>query len=275
MERKKCLYRQGKFLRGHAGYSGAAFTLAEVLITLGIIGIVAAMTLPALVGKYQKAQTVNQLKKIYSELNQALLIAQKDYGTLDSWDLLDFENANERGTFFGEKYLFPHIKTIKKCFPVSSDCWAEKMYTIDNKTVSSFVSDGRGAFISASGYSVLYWVHGTGNGGWFWVDTNGLLKKPNTFGKDIFPFIIAWGNAGSVRQTTESDCFKRLGIYPLGLDCSTASPSRDDIINGTIAGHPDYSTYKCKKGSGSNRAGAYCGALLIYDGWQMKDDYPW
>ena len=63
MERKKCLYRQEKFLRGHAGYSGAAFTLAEVLITLGIIGIVAAMTLPALVGKYQKVQTVNQLKK--------------------------------------------------------------------------------------------------------------------------------------------------------------------------------------------------------------------
>ena len=214
-------------------------------------------------------------KKIYSELNQALLIAQKDYGSLDSWDLLDFENATERGTFFGEKYLFPYIKTIKKCFPVSSDCWAEKMYTIDNKTVSSFVSDGRGAFISASGYSVLYWVHGTGNGGWFWVDTNGPVKKPNTFGKDIFPFIIAWGNAGSVRQTTESDCFKRLGIYPLGLDCSTASPTRDDVINGTIAGHPDYSTYKCKKGSGSNHAGAYCGALLIYDGWQMKDDYPW
>ena len=41
------------------------FTLAEVLITLGIIGIVAAMTLPALVGKYKKQQTVAQLQKVY------------------------------------------------------------------------------------------------------------------------------------------------------------------------------------------------------------------
>ena len=37
--------------------------MAEVLITLGIIGIVAAMTFPALLGKYQKVVTVNQLKK--------------------------------------------------------------------------------------------------------------------------------------------------------------------------------------------------------------------
>ena len=40
-----------------------AFTLSEVLITLGIIGIVAAMTLPALIGNYQKHVTVNKLKK--------------------------------------------------------------------------------------------------------------------------------------------------------------------------------------------------------------------
>ena len=40
-----------------------AFTMAEVLITLGIIGIVAAMTLPSLVGNYQKKQTAMQLKK--------------------------------------------------------------------------------------------------------------------------------------------------------------------------------------------------------------------
>ena len=275
MERKKRLLLTGNISTCHANDSGAAFTLAEVLITLGIIGIVAAMTLPALVGKYQKVQTVNQLKKNYSELNQALLIAQKDYGTIDSWDLLDFENANERSTFFGEKYLFPHIKTIKKCFPVSFDCWAEKTYTLDNKTFT-LNNDGRGAFISASGYSVLYWVHATGNGGWFWVDTNGPLKKPNTLGKDIFPFVIAWGNADSVTQTDTKSCFKRLGFYPFGLDCSTDSPSRDDIINGTISGHPSQQIdYNCKKGSGSNHAGAYCGALLMYDGWQMKEDYPW
>ena len=48
-----------------------AFTLAEVLITLGVIGVVAAMTMPSLVANYQKKVWVNQLKKTVSVMNQA------------------------------------------------------------------------------------------------------------------------------------------------------------------------------------------------------------
>ena len=54
-----------------------AFTMAEVLITLGIIGIVAAMTLPALVAKYQKNVTSNRLKKKYIQLYHRLSTARK------------------------------------------------------------------------------------------------------------------------------------------------------------------------------------------------------
>ncbi len=57
-----------------------AFTLAEVLITLGIIGIVAAMTLPALINKSEKMILKNQFKKSYSTLTQALLNAENEYG---------------------------------------------------------------------------------------------------------------------------------------------------------------------------------------------------
>ena len=49
-----------------------AFTLAEVLITLGIIGVVAAFTLPNLIANYKKNSTVEQLKVAYSTLNQAV-----------------------------------------------------------------------------------------------------------------------------------------------------------------------------------------------------------
>lgn len=52
-----------------------AFTLAEVLITLGIIGIVAAMTLPVLMGKYVERERITALKKTYSLLQQAFEIA--------------------------------------------------------------------------------------------------------------------------------------------------------------------------------------------------------
>ena len=63
-----------------------AFTLAEVLITLGIIGIVAAMTLPALVGKYQKKVTVERLKKVYTVLSQAVLMSVKDHEAIEYWN---------------------------------------------------------------------------------------------------------------------------------------------------------------------------------------------
>ena len=58
----------------------AAFTLAEILITLGIIGVVAAITIPMLTKTYQTKVRDIQFKKMYSTLNQALLALQGDYG---------------------------------------------------------------------------------------------------------------------------------------------------------------------------------------------------
>lgn len=57
-----------------------AFTLAEVLITLGIIGIVAALTIPMLYQEYIKRETATGVKKASSELNQILKMATADYG---------------------------------------------------------------------------------------------------------------------------------------------------------------------------------------------------
>ena len=62
-----------------------AFTLAEVLITLGIIGVVAAMTIPTLINAQQEKATITKLKKTYSVLQQALLSAQQEYGDVPSW----------------------------------------------------------------------------------------------------------------------------------------------------------------------------------------------
>lgn len=50
----------------------SGFTLAEVLITLGIISVVAAMTLPSLMNKIQKRDTAARLKKFYSAMNRRL-----------------------------------------------------------------------------------------------------------------------------------------------------------------------------------------------------------
>ena len=64
-----------------------AFTLAEVLITLGIIGVVAALTLPSLIQNYHEKQRVTQLKKAYSVMQNAFLMAQEEYGDVTDWGL--------------------------------------------------------------------------------------------------------------------------------------------------------------------------------------------
>lgn len=65
----------------------AAFTLAEVLITLAIIGVVAAMTIPTLITNYQEKVTVTRLKKFYSAFSQAYQLAMLENGTIDQWGL--------------------------------------------------------------------------------------------------------------------------------------------------------------------------------------------
>ena len=57
-----------------------AFTLAEILITLGIIGIVAAITIPMLITNYQKRLTLTRLQKHYAQLNQVIKLIDEEHG---------------------------------------------------------------------------------------------------------------------------------------------------------------------------------------------------
>jgi len=250
------------------------FTLAEVLITLGIIGVVAAITLPTLIANYQKQQTVNQLKKAYTELNQAVRMAENEYGTLETWDFAQFASMSERTNYFAKNYLLPNIKILKSCEPSSKECWSDDIYTIDGKktTFAGNKTNWNFSFITASGYSVYYWLHGVGNGAWFYVDLNGN-KKPNQFGKDIFVFIMSWGNA---KASIAGDvCYRyKLGLFPYGVNCeSIPITSRDDLINGIRLSNT--SGENCTKGANTNTAGLLCGALIMYDNWQILKGYPW
>ena len=82
-----------------------AFTLSEVLITLGVIGVVAAMTIPTLIQSYRNHVVETRLKKVYSVMNQAIQRAEADYGAKELWDYGSID--------LFEKYFAPYIKVLK------------------------------------------------------------------------------------------------------------------------------------------------------------------
>ena len=88
-----------------------AFTLAEVLITLGIIGVVAALTLPSLIQEHKKHDTELRLEKFYSVINQAIIMAEADYGDKSLW-INEGNDKSKRVEWF-KKYLFPYMKVVK------------------------------------------------------------------------------------------------------------------------------------------------------------------
>lgn len=175
------------------------FTLAEVLITLGIIGVVAALTLPALVQKQQEKATVTALKKFYSMLSQAYIQAKLENGTVDTW----YETSmtqQERSNLVAEK-LTKHIKTTKICKNNLGECFAERVNSIDGHVSVSWNNTNRySMFITSDGMSVLVNGYTTAETndeiqsiGFTYadviVDINGY-KRPNTIGKDIFSFLL-------------------------------------------------------------------------------------
>lgn len=70
-----------------------AFTLAEVLITLGIIGVVAAMTMPSLIQRYQEQVLINQAKKSYSNFMNVLNRMMSDNGEVDYSSIFSYGNG--------------------------------------------------------------------------------------------------------------------------------------------------------------------------------------
>lgn len=90
------------------------FTLPEVLITLGIIGVVAALTIPNFIENYNKRATAVRLKKTYNTLATAIQASEAENGPLidiamDYWN----KNTYYSGPEFIEKYLFPYLEVVE------------------------------------------------------------------------------------------------------------------------------------------------------------------
>lgn len=206
-----------------------AFTLAEVLITLGIIGVVASLTLPSLIKNYQERVLVNLAKKNYSVVTNALNMYNADndsngnYTALMNADKSDFEIAQDFAKYFnGAKLCVQNNKqtcnvSYKIKFPKAlNNGRGENKFTEMLSGNGTFVLPD-GTYISIrrettkSGTCLFDWVskETDANGNWLknddgsykevqhtsnrcgriMVDTNGL-KGPNRMGSDVFNYQI-------------------------------------------------------------------------------------
>ncbi len=209
------------------------FTMAEVLITIGIIGVVAAMTFPSIIARYQEKVTVTQLKKAYSVLSQAFQQMILDEGPVDNWG-----DTDDRAKLFDE--LAPkYFSILKSCgynVPVSMDsCLKLKYKNRFNSTESAFSNtpyaryhliDGMTFYIVMNGNCdeniSLNKYYGSYSGlcGSIYVDLNSA-KGPNVLNRDLFRFnlmtdgIIPAGSSKEViwTETFENQC---LGKRPHG-----------------------------------------------------------
>lgn len=214
-----------------------AFTMAEVLITLGIIGIIAAMTIPALIGKWQKQVFINKVKYTYSILANALIMAQQEHGDPTEWDLGNepsFENTKR----VADTYILPYLNTLES----SREFEKNLIVNLKNGTSLMFMLDG----CTASTCNPI-WL----NNLYIIMSTKPKMDKLD----------------GETRDYSREDCIFlfRTDIKNLKFFAWTGS-TREGIINNP--------TYGCNKNIPKNKR-YNCGALIFYDGWQIKEDYPW
>lgn len=161
-----------------------AFTLAEVLITLGIIGVIAAMTIPSLMNQIQDRQLKEAAKAAYSKASQAVQQMKLDEGG----SLNSYFGAN--GTSFQPAFI-KYFKIAQDCG--LSNCVNTAIYTSLTGDTTDTSKINMGQFITTDG---MFW----GIGNWsspplyITVDVNGYGKGPNIYGRDVFMFQISNNN---------------------------------------------------------------------------------
>lgn len=222
-----------------------AFTLAEVLITLGIIGVVAAITIPGLITKYEKQITVIKLKKVYSQLNQVIRLINEDPG---------LDVISGRPSVYVQNYILPHYAGATFYpSPAKGGNRNVMCYNPDTAYLGAKYANAQYAWINtktgkSSGYistpfmgsessiklqdgtCIAFGVGYANFGATIFVDINGSETPPNRAGRDLFFFTLD-REKGSVVPTTAS------------------------------SGGVDWSKFGAKK--------------IIDDGWKINKDYAW
>jgi prepilin-type N-terminal cleavage/methylation domain-containing protein len=221
-----------------------AFTLAEVLITLAIIGVVAALTLPSVIISYQKQQTVVLLRKAYNDLNNAVKLSEVDNGPMESWNFPAAYNDSQTLEFLKTYYL-PYFKDAK-LFKIGEFSY--------NRPVALSMNCG---ILLNNGTMFIFFPNISASYIWIFADINGT-KGPNRIGRDIFVF----------DGYNFADHNGKKFVYRIKFWQVPSATNNDYLIKSS-------NDYSCNKENTHRFKNFYCGRLIEVSGWKIPDDYPW
>ncbi len=231
----------------------AAFTLAEVLITLGIIGFVAAMVIPTFVRKYQYQVYATKLAEDYSILSNAIRIAENEYGPQELWEAPDGRNYIE----FFEKYFKPHLKLLDapcannnrgscrfQTYDMAGGTRMNGVGTLGTEAwdfIKVYLANGAMVGMRPASNQAAYFV---------FIDVNGE-KGPNRQGIDTFMLVLSFNKEGTLKNY--------VGKFNFWYGLPSASDK----------------TLKQYCSKDSVYAGLTCGALLQRNGFKIPKNEGW
>jgi len=200
-----------------------AFTLAEVIIVLGILGVIGALTIPVINARTEEAKFVAQLKKANNSLINAMKLATLDNDNLpiEHWESFAAETSLEGRQTAIKNALMANMNIANNCSDINKCIYSGTYKNIKNEEVTQqWAPSSTNCFMTSDG--ITYYIHNEAqNGaGTLIVDLNGP-QKPNTFGIDVFAFrIVIPHNISPRNDLVTCNKSNTADAYKMGLGCT-------------------------------------------------------
>lgn len=236
------------------------FTLAEILITLGILGVLSAILMPTLVQNYKREAISAKLKKFYSVSNQAIKMSELRNGPKEEWKGCVGGNTAIENKMPCSDWYNIYLKDFLKTTRVEH-------YNSGYQYTLAYFPDGS-LMVIKSGYDIFFYPYAKDYNK---TDLTNVARPHN--GKKCFMFTFT---PNIIANTTPYTSGKGIEPYK-SLVCEKINDSNGNEVE--VCNNPDNEDelinnplYGCNDSQSSKRA--YCTALIQYYNWKITKNYP-